>query len=324
MLDMSRRIKKIQTLRTLVLSTWIAAAFTCGFTTLGAADCRPAEEPLTRAMGAWRALDGSPVLVVEPYRLLVQEENRLSVLPLRDVGEDRILVVHDDRQLFLPFVVNGLILRTTHEPNAEVEPFQLIEEDLPELSFEPLELGEMRSLPEEQVQRIQAQIDERMERDQTALKKKLQQTAEPGEVERITVSNTAYLVELVQDVGWIDQKRFGLKTAHRAVILAQHSDYVPLALAALPYIEEDFKHAVDSPETYPVFVDWLRLELGECQRYGSRIERDPSGAPVLAPLEDEEAVDDLRAEQGMSPLQEYLDLAGKHLFGGQEIQRPGS
>ena len=181
----------------------------------------------------------------------------------------------------------------------------------------------MSPLDNGRVQRIQKQLEERMQRDQAVLRKKVKHTETPGEVEKVTKENTAYLLELVRDVGWIDRDRFGLETAHRAVILTQHSGHVPLALAALPHVEKDFKGAHDSPETYPVFLDWLRLTLGDCQRYGSRIELTEDGAPVLAPLENPKKIEQIRAEQGLSTLDQYLDLASKYLFGGQEIQRPG-
>lgn len=309
-------------LRTFVLCDAILLGAILSFAVPAAADCRPSDTPLSQAVGAWRAEDGSPFLVVQPYRLLIQDEETLSVLPVRDVNNGEVLIVHENRQRRLPFVLQDQKLMTTSEPGAEPEPFVRSAREPRELFFEPVSLGEMRPLTEERTQQIQKQIDDRMQEDQRALQEKIKSKAEPGEVEQITAANTAYLLRLTQDVGWIDRERFGLKTAHQAVILAQHSGHVPLALAALPYVEKDFKKAADSPETYPVFVDWLNLALGDCQRYGSRIELDESGAPVLAPLEDLEAIDAIRAEQGMSPLQEYLALAGQYLFDGQEIQRP--
>lgn len=192
------------------------------------------------------------------------------------------------------------------------------------MEFEPLSLGMMKPLSKERVQLIQEQLEQRMQRDQAALKKKVKRTETPGEVESVTEENTTYLLGLVRVVGWIDRDRFGLEAAHQAVILTQHSGHVPLALAALPHVEKDFKGASDSPETYPVFLDWLRLTLGDCQRYGSRIELDEEGGPVLAPLESPKRIEQIRAEQGMPPLDKYLDLASKYLFDGQKIRRPQS
>lgn len=222
----------------------------------------------------------------------------------------------------MPFVLRNGRLFTAHEPGAEVEPF-LRDPTLPrDMEFKPLRLGEMKPLSKERIQLIQEQLEQRMQRDQAALKKKVKHVETPGEVENVTEENTAYLLELVRDVGWVDRDRFGLEAAHRAAILTQHSGHVPLALAALPYVEEDFKGAHDSPETYPVFLDWLRLALGDCQRYGSRIELDEDGDPVLAPLENPTEIEQLRADQGMPSLDQYLDLAGKYLFDGQEIRQP--
>ena len=195
----------------------------------------------------------------------------------------------------------------------------------PVLEIEPLALGPSKPLSEATLRRIQGEVAARHERDQEALRKKVTDQDEPGEVATVTAENTAYLVALVQEVGWIDRARFGLETAHRATVLAQHSDHLPLGLAALPGVEKDFKGAADSPETYPIFVDWLRLALGQCQIYGSRIELDMEGDPVLAPLEDPERVDERRATQGLPPLDEYLALAAKYLFKGRAVRRePGS
>jgi hypothetical protein len=156
-----------------------------------------------------------------------------------------------------------------------------------------------------------------LQKDQEALKNN---GLKEEEAKAIVDENTRRLRGLVQEVGWIDAGRFGPKTSYAAVILAKHGGDLRLLLAALPFIERDFKHAGDDAQAFAIVYDSVQLDLGRKQRFGTQIRGAGGDRPFLLPLEDPEHVDILRREIGLPPLSEYLSDAAKAL--GKEIAMP--
>ena len=130
----------------------------------------------------------------------------------------------------------------------------------------------------------------------------------PSEMLPVDRDNTAFLKEIVHELGWIDAKRFGSEAADAAFLLVQHTEDLRLMQTARPFIEADVRAGRLDGQAFALLHDRLQLRLGHLQRYGSQIGTAASGDLVLMPLEDPDAVDTRRAEMGMGPLSDYLDL----------------
>lgn len=176
--------------------------------------------------------------------------------------------------------------------------------------LDPAPLGNPVSLPPERVTAIQAELADRLRLDQEAIKRP---SAKREEVDAVIATNARYLLSLVQEIGWIDVQRFGLKTSYAAVILAKHGGDLRLLLAALPLIERDFKSAGDDAQAFAIVYDSIQLDLGRKQRFGTQIRGVGDKKPFVLPLEDAARVDEYRKEIGLPPLAAYLSDASKVL-----------
>ncbi|MFY9821272.1 MAG: DUF6624 domain-containing protein [Thermoanaerobaculia bacterium] len=188
----------------------------------------------------------------------------------------------------------------------------------PQLVLEPLPLGLPKALPEERLKEIRSEVAQRLKADQEVRN----DPARRGELAGVDAQNTRYLIELAQDVGWLDAKRFGLQTSANAAILAQHSLNLPLVLAILPLLERDFKVPGPEAEIFTVVYDGLQIDLGRKQRFGTQLAEDSNGEPMVLPLENIAKVEGYRKALGLPPLSEYLTTASKFLYDGKVIRMP--
>ena len=132
--------------------------------------------------------------------------------------------------------------------------------------------------------------------------------AQLGEMRRVDGDNVEFLKSVVAELGWIDAVRFGAEASDTAFLIVQHCSDLRLMRTALPLIEADVRAGRLSGQNYALLFDRLRLNLGYLQRYGSQIGRSEELGQVLMPCEDFERIDERRAEVGMGPLADYLDL----------------
>ena len=185
-------------------------------------------------------------------------------------------------------------------------------EAVPEaLLVPPWEVAEPRPLDPARIAALQAELAERVERDQRVRSEE----PPPPESAAVDRENTARIIELLAEVGWIDAERFGSRAEHDAWLLVQHSGDPRLMKAVLPRVKET------DPRGYALLHDRLQLSLGHRQRYGSQLGVDESGRLVLMPLEDPSRVEVRRREVGLGWLAEYLALfAGS--TGGRPVRMP--
>lgn len=268
--------------------------------------------------GAWEDVGTDLALKVEPHRLVLARSGQISILPVRDMRPGEVVVVVDGAHTPLPFAWDDDTLSLTLEPEGTPQHFERAGRPSPELQLQELaNIGPSRELSAARVEAIQREIAHRLERDQAAL------SAETSEgAEAVLADNLAYLRKLVREIGWIDRTRFGAKTSYQALVLLKHGDDLPLILAVLPKAERDFRGDTDNPGAFPILLDSSRLRLGEKQVYGTQIETDETGQPVLAPLEEPGRVNARRAQQGLQPLEEYLSMASQMLFDGKAVRLP--
>lgn len=169
------------------------------------------------------------------------------------------------------------------------------------LDPQPLAIPAPRPLPPERIAEIRAELAHRHEVDQE-IRQGNMEDMDWEEMQRIDRDNTAWLRELIAEVGWIDHERFGDEGAKTAWLLVQHSEDLPLMMGSLPLIREH-----GDPSDYAYLHDRLALRLGNPQRYGSQFQYREDGSLAMSPLEDPETVDARRAEVGLPSLEESLE-----------------
>lgn len=266
--------------------------------------------------GSWERTDTEAALLFEEDRVLVYEGRHLTALGLERLEPDSDVVVVRKagraQRWKLSLEAGRLNVKGDTAPGA----YRKLPSTPPRFDLKARVFGPAFEVPEQRVKEIQEELRRRVARDQ-AVRMNPDQASRMNEID---AENTGYLWKLLEEIGWIDVKRFGAKTAQDAILLVQHSRDLGLALASLPSIERDFKTSKDA-DFFALVYDRLQNDLGRKQRYGTQLWDAPDG-PAVLPLEDPERVDDLRKEIGLPPLSEYLAEASRILFEGKPVRMP--
>ncbi|WP_322963195.1 DUF6624 domain-containing protein [Sphingomonas fuzhouensis] len=118
--------------------------------------------------------------------------------------------------------------------------------------------------------------------------------------------NTEWLKALVARNGWPKRSEVGEDAAEQAWLLAQHADADPaFQLSVLRAMEPLVPSGEVSKSDYAYLYDRVMLKIAGKQRYGTQA-MCLKGRRLAQPLEDETAVDRLRAGVGLDPLASYL------------------
>jgi len=288
------------------------------------------DKKLQELIGCWQDTEDNATLVrFEAERCTTLMDGKLSIgkivkykadpsksessgpiykLILRVYGDLGEYAVKQDAQLLIFTYAQGA-------PEEKIRKLSKLDKIPPEIITEPLKLGKSGPIPPEKVQQIIEELDKRIVEDQAVRK----DAGRKGDMGQVDSDNTAYLKDLIGSIGWIDVKRFGVRTATNAFLIVQHSGDLPLMMAALPEIEKDLKAKIGDPQDYALLFDRLQLRLGEKQRYGSQIGNGKNGQPSVFPLEDKSKVEQFRKEIGLFPLAQYLDIY-KQQTGAKEIK----
>jgi hypothetical protein len=206
-------------------------------------------------------------------------------------------------ELSQPGTPNAVLRLSTGEMKRTFRPLDKIPETL-ELKGAPL--GKARELSLDQIHKIQADLRERRETDQSVRMGGVQDLV-AAKMDKTDGSNTAALKKLIADVGWIDAGRFGIDAETTAILITLHSGEIPLMVAALPHVEEDAVADRVEPVMYAKLYDRLALMLGGKQRFGTQksvllMNKSPVSNTTLMPLESPAKVDQFRADIGYPPL----------------------
>ena len=121
--------------------------------------------------------------------------------------------------------------------------------------------------------------------------------------------HAARLVEIVEEHGWPGLSLVGEMAAGGAFLLLQHAD-LETQKKYLPLLREATAAGEAKSTDLPLLEDRVRMLDGEKQLYGSQLLRGEDGKPALWPIEDEEHVDERRAQVGLEPLSDYLKRFG--------------
>lgn len=197
-----------------------------------------------------------------------------------------------------------------------------------ELALSPLRLPAPSPVTADRAHQIEVELGKRALTDQEAQRRQFDKawdteanhssatsqglSNEIEDLHLITVrtENNIFLKKLVNEVGWIDSQRFGSTAADDAFLLTQHSQDLPLMLAALPHVKAEVETKGLQGEAYALLYDRIQLLLGKKQRYGTRVGKDSAGRLIVLPTEEPEKVDNRRKGLGMPPLSEYVRIFG--------------
>jgi hypothetical protein len=297
-----------------------------------------------RVAGAWQHVE-------EPFLMRFMDDRCLRV---RDGHQSLFTVTYDADSVRLTdtwpadpvpgtWTLEGEVLTARYPVGDRVDRFHRLAEVPEDLKREPYALGE-RDPEGAERDALMAEFRERSETDQRArlaleqLESRAQADGRLGtpeqyqawrdspevrvqldEMTAVDLENTAWLIALMQDVGWPTPERFDHLTSNTAFLIVQHSGHLRLMRTALPLIEADARKDPELGQNYALLHDRLQLRLGEPQRYGSQLSRRPDGSLSLERLEDPARVDAWRREMGMTSLEAYLGLFESM---GHVVQRP--
>ena len=121
-------------------------------------------------------------------------------------------------------------------------------------------------------------------------------------------ARTARLKEIIAEHGWPGTDLVGEEGEDAAWTIAQHSDLDPdFQRCALAHLEAAVEQGVGSPGNLAYLTDRVAAGAGEPQTYGTQVGCTKKGPKPATPLLDPDRVEELRAEAGLPPYQDYLD-----------------
>jgi hypothetical protein len=127
---------------------------------------------------------------------------------------------------------------------------------------------------------------------------------------RIDHENTKRLQEIVEQSGWPGKSLVGEDGAHAAWLLLQHADHDPA------FQKKGLKLMKRAPagevmlQDVAYLTDRVSMKESGKQVYGTQVQQ-VDGKWQPQPLVDPNAVDKLRAEAGLPPLAQYLEMVKK-------------
>lgn len=134
-------------------------------------------------------------------------------------------------------------------------------------------------------------------------------TALVAQVAAVDAENTAWIVGVVDRYGWPTRALVGAEGVNAAFLLVQHADASPDVQARmLPFIERAYRAGDIPGQGYAMLLDRVLVGRGEPQVYGTQAAFGADGEIALSPTADEGALDARRAEVGLPPAAEYLDM----------------
>ncbi|WP_405819167.1 hypothetical protein OG705_07380 [Streptomyces sp. NBC_00838] len=124
---------------------------------------------------------------------------------------------------------------------------------------------------------------------------------------RLTARHGDRLGEIMDEYGWPTAELVGEEAAHAAWLVAQHADrQLDVQRRALKHLERAVSEGSAGPRELAFLRDRTLVNDGREQIYGTQIAGVKDGSPVPWPCEEPERVNELRAEVGIEPFDEYV------------------
>jgi hypothetical protein len=124
------------------------------------------------------------------------------------------------------------------------------------------------------------------------------------EIDNIHIQTLQNIIDLY---GWPTKDKVGEKGVQAAFLLVKHSENLVFQQDMLPLIIQSFldKEGIAGKDVAQ-FTDNVSIRLGKKQVFGTQ-SKLINGKIIFAPIENEDSVDSLRAQMGMSTLAEYKE-----------------
>lgn len=128
---------------------------------------------------------------------------------------------------------------------------------------------------------------------------------------KLDADNAAQLKKILRERGWPGKSLVGADGATAAFLIVQHADHDPaFQKEVLTLLREAYRSGEASGEHLALLTDRVLVAEGKPQRYGSQADI-VDGKIVVKPVEDETNLDRRRAELGLPPMNEYIELMRK-------------
>ncbi|MFD8423528.1 DUF6624 domain-containing protein [Streptomyces sp. NPDC059466] len=153
---------------------------------------------------------------------------------------------------------------------------------------------------------LAAELHLRAERDQAARHLAVK-TRDAREMRLIDADNTAWLKEVIFELGWPGIALVGERGADAAWLIAQHADLDPaFQRRALELLKAAVEAEDASPRHLAYLTDRVLVAAGGPQVYGTQYTDDGDGLNLrLQPVADPGGLDERRAALGLEPAAEY-------------------
>ncbi|SFY32800.1 DUF6624 domain-containing protein [Streptomyces atratus] len=124
---------------------------------------------------------------------------------------------------------------------------------------------------------------------------------------RLTARHGDRLGEIMDEYGWPTADLVGEEAARAAWLIAQHADrQLDIQRRALRLMEQAVSAGSAGQRELAFLRDRTLVNEGRKQVYGTQIAGVKDGTPLPWPCEDPERMDELRAEVGIEPFDEYV------------------
>lgn len=261
--------------------------------------------------GPWVGVDNEDdAILFEPRRVIQRELGRLTFYPVR-YADNNFVISPKQYPFHIAFKLKGDRLELTSKNDLAGERhtrYRRARHVPASLQLKPMYVAKQTKLKDAYVETIRKELLWRRARDKEIRERGNMDEQVQWEMVDLQVANADRMKIWLQQVGWIDVKRFGLEVSRGAFYLVQHSADLPLMLAVLPHLERDVKSGLLKPaRLYALLYDRIQVFQALQQRYGTQVSFDAAGNPVVDDLEDPSQVDALRAKLGMETLKVYLD-----------------
>jgi hypothetical protein len=124
---------------------------------------------------------------------------------------------------------------------------------------------------------------------------------------RLTARHGDRLGEIMDEYGWPTADLVGEEATRAAWLIAQHADrQLDVQRRALQLMQQAVSAGAAGPRELAFLRDRTLVNEGRKQVYGTQVAGVKDGAPVPWPCEEPERMDELRAEVGIEPFDEYV------------------
>lgn len=151
-----------------------------------------------------------------------------------------------------------------------------------------------------------------MREDDRVTRERLAKTGElfkgyNAEMEAVHLKNAKRLEELIDEHGWLGISRVGEDGAEAAWLIVQHAISLPQFSRKVLKMLENAEKTGDVPRWQAAYLsDRIAFYENRPQRYGTQSDWNENGEMEIWILENEEKVNDYRAEVGLKPLENKI------------------